>query len=238
MTTTPAAPNVLPAVTLDQVLAFARTPMAQLDSICSGLTAPIDQSRFLSILKRIDLVVMAAKPPGSKYTNKEWETRKSGLKGRLFEELVGLILNSSVIFDSYHHIQTLTNEIDWLVLFAPMRFLVTPMESWGTHFLCECKMTKKALDTNWVSRLNTLLQTQGASVGVIFAASEIGNKGNTGRTLRLIEDLSISGQRFILRVSMQELKLCATAQRNLLHLLSEKYLQLRVRSDRLKLITR
>lgn len=236
MTTAPVIAQVTSAVTLEDLLAFSHTPLAQLDSICHGLTSLVDQARFQSLRNRIDVVVGAVRPAGSTDTKKQWESRKSVLKGKLFEQLVGLILDSAVIFDNYHHIQTLTNEIDWLVIFAPMRFLVPAMGSWGAHFLCECKMTKKALDTNWVSRLNTLLQTQAASVAVIFTATEAGNKGNSGRTLRLIEDLSIGANRFIIRVSMDELQMCASMQRNLLHLLSEKFLQLRVRSDKLKLI--
>lgn len=224
------------ALTLADICNFAKSPLAKLDQMCVNLTKEIDQARFNQLDGKIAAVEASIRPSTSPKTKAQWETQKSRLKGKLFEDLIGMVLDSASIFETYQHIQTNTNEIDWLVVLGSMTFLVRPVDGWGPHFICECKMRKKALDTNWISRLNTLLQTQTASVAILFTAHEIGNRGNSGRNLKLIQDVALSAGRYILRVSMEELRLCVTAERNLLHLLSEKYLQLKTRSDKLKLI--
>jgi hypothetical protein len=228
-------PEPAPA-TLASALQYARTNN-DLVTVCRGLTNPVDPKRFGDLLKRIDFVVNAKRPNGSKKKKKTWLAQQNKLKGDLFENLVGLVLKSSTVFDAYHSVQTSTNELDWLVMLGPFHVYIPVLRTWGTHFICECKMTKKALDTNWVTRLYALTQTHNTRVAVLLTAKEAGNKGNSSRTLTSIREYSlIPSPGFILRISLGEIETCVVLGQSILEIISEKYMQLALRTERLRIL--
>ena len=245
MSTTPTPAGTLPSngpqesiapVTLAAALRYAKDNN-DLGTVCRGLCDPVDKSLFQNLLASIEAVTNAEQPAGSLLTKRQWTSQQNNQKGDLFEKLVGLVLSSCSVFDNHHSVQTSTNELDWLVLLGPFHVYVPVMRTWGTHFICECKMTKAALDTNWVTRLYALTQTHNTRVAVLLTAKAAGNKGNTQRTLTSIREYSlIPSPGFILRISLGELEECVNRGRTILELISEKYMQLALRTDRLRLL--
>jgi hypothetical protein len=233
------SPNLQPQaeriVTLQDIAQFAASGKGSLEEVATALSAPIDTARFNRLRRHIDAVVAA------KWTNKSRRQRASFVvaqnrrKGKLFEQLMGIILESCSIFRIFGNIQTLTNEIDWLVYLGPLTVLL-PLSSWGTHFICECKMSKNALDGNWTTRLFALTQTHGTPVAVLFTAREAGNAGGGGRALRAIEDYALLGS-FILRFSLAELEACVEDGTSPLILLANRYIALRSRRRNVGLLS-
>jgi len=245
MSTTPTPAETLPSnapqetiapVTLAAALRYAKDNN-DLGTVCRGLCDPVDKNQFQNLLAQIEAVTNAQRPDDSLLTKRQWTSQQNNQKGDLFEELVGMVLSSCSVFDNHHSVQTSTNELDWLVLLGPFHVYVPVMRTWGTHFICECKMTKAALDTNWVTRLYALTQTHNTRVAVLLTAKAAGNKGNTQRTLTSIREYSlIPSPGFILRISLGELEECVNLGRTILELISEKYMQLALRTDRLRLL--
>src|SRR5665213_730082 len=231
------APPTDRVVTLQDIIDFAAAGRGTLEEVSKGLTSPIDLARFRLLIKRIDLVISSQRPTNSRRTKSQFMAAQNRAKGKLFEQLVGIVRESSQAFSIYGNIQTLTNEIDWLVYLAPLRILLPALSTWGSHFICECKMSSKALDGNWVSRLYTLTQTHGTQVAVLFTAKEIANKGSGARPLRAIQDLCILGNpAFIIRVNLDELITCVESGQSPLVILSNKYVELRSRRLRVGLL--
>ncbi len=226
------------AVTLQDIVSFAASGKGCLEEIAKGLTSPINVVRFRSLVRRIDIVVDTVRTAGSSKARAEFVAQQNRLKGKLFEMLVGMVLESCQVFSIYGNIQTLTNEIDWLVYLAPLRILLPALTEWGTHFICECKMSSKALDGNWITRLYTLTQTHGTPVAVLFTDKEIANKGAGARPLRAIQDLCIiHNPAFILRINLSDLERCIESGENLLVMLSNRYIELKSRRQRVGILT-
>lgn len=234
--TIPNLPNGI--TTLQDLAAFAASGKGSLDEVSNALTAPIDLNRFDSLRKRIDIVAAAKRPTGSRKSKAVFSSAQGRLKGKLFEQLIGLVLQSSYAFSIYGNVQTLTNEVDWLVYLGPLRIMLPAMTEWGTHVLCECKMHKTAMDGNWVTRLYAMTQTHGTRVAILFTAKELGTKGNSGKPLRAIQDMCIlANPAFIVRVGLEELAHCVHTGRSPLALLCEKYNDLKSRRAQANLIT-
>jgi hypothetical protein len=224
--------------TLKDIAAFAAAGKGSLDEISAALSAPIDIARFRRLHRAIDRVQAATWHGGMPRTRRQFTAMQSALKGKLFERLIGLVLESSYVFGIYGNVETQTNEIDWLVHLEPLRILLPAVSEWGTHFICECKMSKKALDGNWVTRLYALTQTHGSKVAVLFTAKEIGNSGNSGKPLRAIQDFCIlQNPGFIVRVNLAELIDCVENGKSIVAVLSRKYVELRSRRARIGLLT-
>ena len=107
---------------------------------------------------------------------------------------------------------------------------------WGTHFLCECKFSHDHVSIQWVTNLNTVMQTHNARVGVLFATKGVSSRGNGARAKRLIEDLSImTPGRFILCVDSTDLKSVSQGQ-NFLWLISHRYMEVKANTGKLRLL--
>jgi hypothetical protein len=225
-------------VTIQDIANFAASGKGTLEEVTDALSIPIDPYKFRQLCRYIAGVSTAKWTNESRRKKSEFISAQNRRKGKLFEELVGLVLSSCHAFQIFGNVQTLTNEIDWLVYLAPLSVLLPALSSWGTHFLCECKMSKGSFDGNWVTRLYALTQTHGTQVAVLFTAKELGNKGGSGKPLRAIQDYAItSNPAFIIRISMDELKDCVDAGKSPLLMLSSKYVELRARRARVGLLT-
>jgi hypothetical protein len=224
-------------VTIQDIANFAASGKGTLEEVSNALSIPIDPCRFRQLCRYIDAVSAAKCTNDSRRKRSEFVSAQNRRKGKLFEELIGLILASCHAFQIYGNVQTLTNGIDWLVYLAPLSVMLPALSSWGTHFLCECKMNKGSFDGNWVTRLYALTQTHGTQVAVLFTAKELGNKGGSGKPLRAIQGYAIvSNPAFIIRISMDELKDCIDAGKSPLLMLSHKYVELRARRSRVGLL--
>jgi hypothetical protein len=74
-------------------------------------------------------------------------------------------------------------------------------------------------------------------VAILITAKAAGNKGNTSRALTAIREYSlIPSPAFILRISLGELEDHVNLGRTILELISEKFLQVAVKTDRLRLL--
>jgi len=236
-TTTLTVPSQDNIVSIQDIANFAAAGKGSLEEVARALCKPIEKGRFDRTRRYIDAVSAAKWTGGSRRTRAQFTSAQNRRKGKLFEELIGQILGSCHAFSIYGNIQTLTNEIDWLVYLGPLSILVRPLSTWGTHFLCECKMSKGGFDGNWVTRLYALTQTHGTQVAVLFTAKELSSKGAGGKTLRAIQDYAIcANPGFIIRVNMDELIEMVDGGDSPLLLLSQKFVELKSRRSRIGLI--
>lgn len=232
----PAIPDRI--VTLQDLVGFAASGKGSIEEVASALTKPIDLAQFRRTLKYIDAVTLAKWTKSSRRKKAEFVSAQNRRKGKLLEQLIGTVLESCHAFRIYGNVQTLTNEIDWLVYLAPLSILLPALKCWGTHFLCECKMTKNGFQGNWVTRLYALTQTHGTSVAVLFTSTEVGNTGGGSKPQRAIFDYAIiSNPGYILRVGVDELSTCVEAGKSPLVLLSDRYVELKSRRSKIGLIT-
>ena len=235
-----AAPAPVPdrIVSLQDLVSFAAAGKGSLEEVASALTKPIDIARFRRLLDYIDAGTAAKWSKHSRRKKAEFISAQSRRKGKLFEKLIGMVLESCHAFTIYGNVQTLTNEIDWLVYLGPLSVLLPAVTCWGTHFLCECKMTKNGFQGNWVTRLYALTQTHGTSVAVLFTSTEVGNTGGSAKPQRAIFDYAIiPNPAYILRVGVDELRSYVEAGRSPLVLFSNRYVELKSRRSKIGLLT-
>lgn len=225
-------------VTLQDLVAFAAAGKGSLEEVASALTKPVDTQRFRRLLYYIDAVTAAKWTKQSRRKRAEFVSAQNRRKGKLFEQLIGMVLDSCHAFTIFGNVQTLTNEIDWLVYLGPLSVLLPAVTCWGTHFLCECKMTKNGFQGNWVTRLYALTQTHGTSVAVLFTSTEVGNTGGGAKPQRAIFDYAIiPNPAYILRIGIDEVRTYIEAGRSPLVLLSNRYVELKSRRSKIGLIT-
>jgi hypothetical protein len=237
MSAAPITTPVIPSVSLEAALQYAKSNN-DLATVCKGLTEPINKQAFTSTLARIEIVSAAKRINGSNKKRAVWNAQQNRLKGLLFERIVGIILDSCTIFNPHQRVQTSTSELDWVVELRPFHIFVPVLRVWGTHFLCECKMSKKALDVNWVARLYALTQIHHTKIAVLFTAKEAGNRGNSSRATTSIREYSlIPSPAFILRITLSEMEDCVALEKSFLELVSNKYMQVAVKTDRLRMIS-
>ena len=231
-------PNSGAGVSVEDLLLFLQTHGSSNAAIYNLIYEKVDAARFNQLYTRIERVEAAQRPADGTYTVGSWRSRQSDTKARIFEELVGLFLRASKPFQAYNRLNTPTNEIDWLVVFGPLQNTVPSFREWGPHFICECKFTKGNVKSEWVGKLNTLLQTHGACVAILISHKVIqGSRGEAAQAKRLAQDLSImENPKFILSISFDDLNNCVATNQNFIHMLNLRYTELRSRINRLKLL--
>jgi hypothetical protein len=221
-------------VTVDELLEFLVQHQLDDDKIYAFLCGSLNTARFRQLVHRIEIVVKAQQPAAvSKAT---WRGRQSKIKGRIFERLIEMILKVVEPFKTWANVNTTTSELDVLVQIGPSGGIIPSLREWGTHFICECKFGYEHVSLQWVTNLNTVLQSHNANVGVLFSTRGTTMQGNGKRAVHQIEILSVmTPAKFIVCVDLWDLKVCANGS-NLLRLLSQRYMEAKASAGKLKLL--
>ena len=196
--------------------------------------ARVNVRRIEMLLARLRKVEAAPSPRGRGAAS--FRSRRSDLKGRVYEQVVQVLVDGVKCFDSYSRISSSTNELDLLVVLGPSATFVPALRSWNTHCICECKFHTTYVQNDWVSKLNTVLSTHGAPVGLLFSRKGIATAGN-GARIRSLLQLLANGQQpsFILCLDWIDLESCV-AGKNFLQLISERFVEVRTGSRKLSLV--
>jgi hypothetical protein len=223
-----------PPITLQDALDFMLRNQVDDAKIYSFLSMPLNRAAIKFWLTRIDRINVMVRPSG--VAKKVWEGRKNRVRGKCFEKLSGVMLKAVRPFTSWHSVNTTTNELDWLVQVGPTGQHVPALRQWGTHFICECKFTHDFVTVTWIDRLNTVLQTHSASVGVLMSSKGMTNRGRgvaAKNQMRLLAAMTPS--RTIISVDTTDIHACANGH-NFLQLLAQRYIEARIGADPLRLI--
>lgn len=221
-------------LTVDALLQFLLQHQIDDDKIYKVLCAPLQYVRYIQLVDRMGRVVNSKAPAG--VSKAEWQGRQSRIKGRLFEKLIVLVLTAVEPFTAWTNVNTTTSELDILVQIGASGAIIPSLREWGTHFISECKFSSDYVSIQWITNLNTVLQTHNAIVGVLFSSRGTTMAGNGKRAVHQIEMLSVmTPARFIVCVDLWDLKVCANGF-NFLKLLSHRYLEAKANAGRLKLL--
>jgi hypothetical protein len=195
--------------------------------------ARVDSTRLRTLVSRLK-VVDEARPPRRDAAS--FRSRQSDLKGRVYEQVVATLVKGVKCFQSWQRVTTSTNEIDILILLGPTSKHVPALRSWDTHYVCECKYHSTYVKNDWVSKLNTVMQTHGTKVGLLVSRKGIQNSGNGAKVRNLLQLLANSAQpSFVLTVDWRDFEACANGK-NFLQLLSERFVEVRTGSQKLSLL--
>lgn len=204
------------------------------DQIYSHL-ARVDVGRIETLLNRLEKVEDLNSPRGRGAPG--WKGRRNALKGKIYEQIVAEIVAGVSCFESWTNVNTTTNEIDILIVLGPTGRFVPALRQWGTHCLAECKNHSTYVKTDWVSKLNTVMQTHGADVGLLISRKGIATTG-TGTTVRTTLQIlaAQTPSRIILALDHDDLRSCVTGT-NFLRLISTRYTEARAGLRKLSLLS-
>lgn len=193
---------------------------------------PKNVSHIIRALDRVTRASFKARPAGTephgRRPNKNsFRSYQSTLKGKLFERLATELISSVKCFTTYSNLPSATNELDILVTLGNSSSWVRAMQNWGTHFICECKFHDTHITNTWVGKLNTVLLTHGATVGLLISKKGIAPIGRGTQIRHQLQLLAVATpSHFIIPLSFEDLLRCAAGE-NLLALISKKYVEVR-----------
>jgi hypothetical protein len=214
------------ALTLEEFLDFGIRNKIDDPKICDYLTGPIDQTAIDETIARIDEINHRPKPDGM--SAKSFESLKNQQSGDEFEKLVGLVLKSVKPFQAWNKVGTPLNELDWLVVLGPTAIHHPAIREWGTHFICECKFGAQSVSVTWVGKLNTVLETHSANVGLLMSSKSISKKGRATAVRYQLQMLAArTPSRIIVCLSTEEIR-SSLADRKFLQLIAQRYVEAKV----------
>jgi len=226
--------DTAPAISVEDMLVFLTQHASTNSAIYDLIYEKVDETRFLQLIARAEQVKNSIRPANQ--SAGAWRTRQNVLRGKIFEQIVGLFLRASKPFQAYNRIISPTNELDWLVVFGPLQNTVPSFREWGPHFICECKFSQQNVKSDWVGKLATLLKTHNAKVALLVAHKVLkGSNGQARQAQQLTYDLCLLGV-FVLSISFEDLSTCVNSNQNFLHMLNVRYSELTTRANRLKLL--
>jgi hypothetical protein len=213
----------LTALSLDKVLDFLQRHNINDERIYEFLTNPADENSIAKWTNRIERIDGAKKPAG--ITPRTWVGKKNKLRGACFEKLTGFVLQTVKPFTSWNRVHTAINEIDWLVQIGPTAHFLPVMRNWGSYCVCECKFGVQAVSVSWVGKLNTTLQTHGASVGLLVSSKGLSRKGRGSAVRTQLQVLAaMTPSRVILCLNIGEIR-SSLSQRRFLQLITGRFIE-------------
>ncbi len=222
------------ALTLEQVLEYLIRNNIDDPHIYDYLTASVDQKQIEGWIGEIDEINARVKPAGMSL--KAWEGEKNRLKGKCFEQLGGLVLKTVKPFKSWDRVNTPINEIDWLVSIGPTALHLPAMRDWGTHFICECKLGEQTVSVSWLGKLNTVLRTHGATVGLLMSSKGISKKGRASAVrFHLQMYAAMTPSIVIMCLNTAEIK-SSLAERKFLQLITQRFIEAKAGAAALRAI--
>lgn len=196
---------------------------------------PVDNADVYALLDRTDRVALSKlladidAVDALKYdraihvgkTSRQFETEKSGKKGKIFEEIAKNFLSGVACFEVSPNIVTSTNQLDVLVTLGPWSNAVPIFQKWGTHFVCECKFHDKGVSIEWIQKLESLLGTHGANVGLLVSKKPPSktSRGNIPHALQLYAMKGV----YIICISRNDLDKIAAGE-GLISIIVKRYL--------------
>jgi hypothetical protein len=154
-------------------------------------------------------------------TKVQFETMKSGRKGKAFENLTNELMAGLTCFGVRNDVTTDVNQLDLLVSLEPNSSIVPALRNWGSHFICECKFHDKGVSVTWVEKLHSILRTHKARVGILISKKGISKVGRGANVVHLLHMLAVDNCHVIC-LSREDLNNCA-AKGGLLKLLVDRY---------------
>jgi hypothetical protein len=197
------------AATLDMVMNLVASGKFNNERIYQSLEA-IDTPNVIRLLDELDIV------DAEKYdavlhtplTKKEFTSKQSERKGKLFEEVSALLMDGLRCFKVERNIATTVNQLDILVRLEPFSKLVPAFSNWGAHFVCECKFHESTFNGDWLDQLLGILVAQRASTGILITKKPASRKGRGAGVMTKLQLFAVQGK-MILLFSRDELRTCA-----------------------------
>lgn len=224
---------MFPTDSLDTYLDFLTTHNIDDDALYDHM-CQVNTHRLgvlLSRLKRVEAMTAPRGKAGARFNSK-----RNNLKGRLYESVVKVLVDGVSCFQSYTRVITSTNEIDILVQLGPSALFVPSLRLWGTHYICECKFHSTYVKNDWISKLNTVLETHSSSVGVLFSRKGVADRGNGAKVRTALQFLANKATPvFIITFDWSDLEACVAGE-NFLKIISERFISIRTGSKRLDLL--
>jgi hypothetical protein len=184
----------------------------------------INKARLAFYNNMLDVVGNAAhNPVKSKKSKKDFKAQQTRLKGKLLEIIAKMLLDSCNCFETVSNVQTSTNEIDILVKLNPFSLIVPALRTWGGHCIAECKFHDSYMSTSWVDKLNTVMQTHGATVGILFSKKGIATTGRGVNVRHKIHLLSVM-KSYIIPFDRRDVVDIANGE-NFLNILSNNFIE-------------
>jgi hypothetical protein len=196
------------ATTFDMLIKLVETGRFDNERVWASLDAT-DRPAVLKLLDELD-AVDAEKfdvTLHSPMKKPEFTSKQSALKGKLFEEVSGLIMNGIRCFKVNKNVTTTVNQLDLLVRMEPFAKLVPAFASWGAHFVCECKFHEMRFNGDWIDQLIAILIAQRASTGILITKNAASGKGRGGSITTKLQIYAVQN-RMILLFSRDELREC------------------------------
>ena len=227
MTGMPSITTTSPDSSLAFVLDFLAKNNGVDDAAIWSLLDKVDRAKLAQLLTDVDAVDATTydKTVNVGMTSKTFETIKSGKKGKLFEEIAATLLSGVTCFGTRKDIPTATNQLDVLVTLGPSSAVVPAFREWGTHFICECKFHDKGVSVEWVQKLESLLGTHGAKVGLLISKKPI-TKGGRGNIAHKLQLFAMKGA-YILCLSREDLDKCAAGE-GIIQILVDRYISIQM----------
>lgn len=225
MTTMPAISTLAPAVastTLEDVINFIAKSGIDNSAIWSHLDRT-DKTAVNNILIELDTAEneIYDKAVHTTVTKKQFETLKSGRKGKAFEKLSNELMAGLICFGVRSDVTTDVNQLDLLVSLEPNSSIVPALRNWGSHFICECKFHDTGVSVTWVEKLHSILRTHKAKVGILISKKGISKVGRGASVVHLLHMLAVDNCHVIC-LSREDLNACAK-NGGLLQLLVDRY---------------
>lgn len=203
----------------------------------AGYTLPellIDSCKYNSRLLNISEVYI--KRCQQIYYKLDKDVLSRGEKGRLLEELSGILFQKSVenLFDVYRNCRTSTNEIDILIRWtesARMGGISTAFSFIGDSFLCECKNYKGPVDVTYVGKFNSLMSVADTYFGVMISWDGISGRNEWKDSKGLIKKIALREKRYIVVLDKKDLKELCNGEKNIFSMLYDKYIALKNETD-------
>ena len=223
--------------------------MSTIDSLAALMLAlkdePIENPQAYSYLNEIDVLLLQARIAAFKLIEaevrpagltgkaaKQWESERNGRKGVAFESILSSML-SGRCFAAWQRLQTDTNELDFLVALELMAGIVPVFQTWGTHFICECKSTESYSNT-WLQKLYAILNLHNAKVGVVFSRKRPSKVGNGSRAHSSMIKIALLGK-VIMTFDIEDAEACATGT-SFLVILRNRFIEVNTGVNQLRTI--
>jgi hypothetical protein len=136
-----------------------------LDYLCS-----VDIPRYKKIRARLNRV-RDFSVSGNSLLARQKRGQKSNLVGKLFEQLIRVILDSCQILRHDGNVRSTISEIDFRIRIEPLARMVPMFDGVGPHAIGEAKCLTTGIKTEWINELAGTLGSHSATLAILFTAS-------------------------------------------------------------------
>ena len=166
---------------MDQFLVDLAKNNSNPDDMILGYLSNTDTAELGRALARLDRVraidcALIAKNRSlnsvrKKKTKKQLEGIKSAWVGKIFEEIVRILLDGCICLSHGGNVRTSTSEIDFLLKMNSLSMTIPIFIKAVTHILGEAKCYTSGVKTEWINELVGLMKIHSATHSILFLAS-------------------------------------------------------------------